>query len=164
MKALGERNDIIKTMHRALAEHGLERGAEQYVTHGNRITQAIVGRVIGKGLAGDEMGERLHLIIDGVDGRTHYVETADAARLEEIKRGRVVALDPIPAKADPKPADRNVATMAEANGGIYRPSQHRDLTREITEQRHGDPDSQEPRMLQGHRARSGSDARVDRGP
>jgi type IV secretory pathway VirD2 relaxase len=36
LKALGERNDIIKTMHRALAEHGLaeERGPSQYVTHG----------------------------------------------------------------------------------------------------------------------------------
>lgn len=29
-----------------------------------------------KGLAGDELGDRLHLVIDGVDGRTHYVETA----------------------------------------------------------------------------------------
>ena len=30
-----------------------------------------------KRLAGDEMSDRLHLVIDGVDGHTHYVETAD---------------------------------------------------------------------------------------
>ena len=46
----------------------------------SRSPSAIVGRVLAKGLAGDEMGDRLHLVIDGVDGRTHYVETADAAR------------------------------------------------------------------------------------
>ena len=70
LKALGERNDIIKTMHRALAEHGLaeERGPTQYVTHGNRIAEPVMGRVLAKGLAGDELGDRLHLVIDGVDG------------------------------------------------------------------------------------------------
>ena len=37
LQELGERNDIIKTMHRALAEHGLaeERGTDQYVRHGD---------------------------------------------------------------------------------------------------------------------------------
>ncbi len=52
----------------------------QYVAHGKQITEPIVGRVLAKGLAGDEMGDRLHLVIDGVDGRTHYVETADAGQ------------------------------------------------------------------------------------
>ena len=31
--------------------------------------------------------------------------------------------------------------MAEANGGIYRPSQHLEATRDIIERRHGDPDA-----------------------
>ncbi len=80
MRELGERGDIIKTMHRALADHGLadERAPAQYVAHGKQITEPIVGRVLSKGLAGDEMGNRLHLVIDGVDGRAHYVETADS--------------------------------------------------------------------------------------
>jgi type IV secretory pathway VirD2 relaxase len=71
----------------------------QYVTHGKQITEPIVGRVLAKGLAGDEMGDRLHLLIDGVDGRTHYVETADAGGLYEIRRGHIVALDPVATKA-----------------------------------------------------------------
>jgi type IV secretory pathway VirD2 relaxase len=143
LKALGERNDIIKTMHRALADHGLadERGPTQYVTHGKRIAHPVVGRVLAKGLAGDEMGDRLHLVIDGVDGRTHYVETADTTKLDEIRRGHIVSLDPVPTKAEPRPADLNIHTMAEANGGIYRPSQHLEATREIIERRHGDPDA-----------------------
>ncbi|MER9470851.1 DUF3363 domain-containing protein, partial [Mesorhizobium sp. M0482] len=95
LRALGERNDIIKTMHRALEEHGLadERGAAQYVMHRQTITEPVVGRVLAKGLAGDEMSDKLSLVIDGVDGRTHYVETADAAKLEDIQRGHIVALD-----------------------------------------------------------------------
>jgi type IV secretory pathway VirD2 relaxase len=82
LREMSERGDIIKTMHRALADHGLaeERGPEQYATHGKQITERIVGRLLAKGLAGDELGDRLHLVIDGVDGRVHYVETADASR------------------------------------------------------------------------------------
>jgi type IV secretory pathway VirD2 relaxase len=143
LKALGERNDIIKTMHRALAEHGLadERAPSQYITHGKQIAHPVVGRVLAKGLAGDELGDRLHLVIDGVDGCTHYVETADATKLDEIRRGHIVSLDPVPTKAEPRPADLNIHTMAEANGGIYRPSQHLEAAREIIERRHGDPDA-----------------------
>ncbi|SIQ94775.1 Type IV secretory pathway, VirD2 components (relaxase) [Rhizobium sp. RU20A] len=70
LRALGERGDIIKTMHRALEDHGLadERSARDYITHGKSITEPVVGRVMAKGLAGDEMSDRLHLVIDGVDG------------------------------------------------------------------------------------------------
>ncbi len=143
LRAMGERGDILRTMHRALADHGLadERGAAQYVTHGDRISHALVGRVLDKGLAGDEMGERFYLVIDGVDGHTHHVETSDASRLEDFKRGHVVVLEPIPTKSDPRPADLNIATMAERSGGIYRPSEHLELARPAIEQQRGDPDA-----------------------
>jgi type IV secretory pathway VirD2 relaxase len=143
LREMGERGDIIKAMHRALADHGLadERAPAQYATHGKQITERIVGRVLAKGLAGDELGDRLHLVIDGVDGRTHYVETADSSRLAEIRRGHIVALDPVATKAEPRPADVNIQIVAEANGGIYRPSLHLEATRDIIEQRHGDPDA-----------------------
>jgi type IV secretory pathway VirD2 relaxase len=143
LRDLGERGDIIKTMHRALADHGLadERGPAQYATHGTQITEPIVGRVLAKGLGGDEMGDRLHLIIDGVDGRTHYVETVDAAKLDEIRRGHIVALDPVATKAEPRPADVNIQLVADTNGGIYQPSQHLEATRDVIEERGGDPDA-----------------------
>ncbi|MDF2998576.1 MAG: hypothetical protein K0R27_4213 [Xanthobacteraceae bacterium] len=139
LRAMGERKDILCTMYRALADHGLadERGAAQYVTHGSRISHALIRRVLDKGLAGDEMGERFYLVIDGVDGRTHHVETSDASRLEEIKRGHIVALDPLPTKSDPRPADLNIATLAGMSGGIYRPSEHLELTRPAIEQQRG---------------------------
>ncbi len=143
LKALGERNDIIKKMHRALADHGLadERAPTQYVTHGARIAEPVVGRVLAKGLAGDEMGDRLHLIIDGVDGRTHYVETADSSKLGEIGRGHIISLDPIPTKAAPRPSDLNIRDMAADRGGIYRPSEHLEAARPEIERFRGDPDA-----------------------
>jgi type IV secretory pathway VirD2 relaxase len=143
LRALGEQGDIIKTMHRALADHGLadERGAAQYAAHGKQIAERVVGRVLAKGLAGDELGDRLHLIIDGVDGRTHYIEIGDAARLDGIKRGHIIALDPAPTKAEPRPADLNIRTMAEMHDGIYRPSEHLEFARPEIERFRGDPDA-----------------------
>jgi type IV secretory pathway VirD2 relaxase len=61
LKSLGTRQDTVETIHRALADHGLadERRIDQYVLHGSGTSERVVGRVIGKGLAGDEMGERV---------------------------------------------------------------------------------------------------------
>jgi hypothetical protein len=38
--------------------------------------EPVVGRVIGKGLTGDEMGERVYLVTKGVDGRGHQWNSA----------------------------------------------------------------------------------------
>ena len=126
LKALGERGDIIKTMHRALTDHGLaeERGADQYVPHGDRTGEPVVGRVLGKGLAGDEMGERVYLVVDGVDGRVHHLEFADPARIEDVRRGMIVEAAPI--VADPRAADRNIADVPRAMAASTDPSRHLD--------------------------------------
>ncbi|MBM3553266.1 MAG: DUF3363 domain-containing protein [Alphaproteobacteria bacterium] len=141
LKQLGQRNDIIKTMHRALADHGLaeERGADQYLLHGARAGAPIVGRVLGKGLAGDEMGDKVYLIVDGVDGRVHHVEFAKPERLDDIRRGTIVEAKPV--VAEPRAADRNIAIVAEGDGGIYQPGRHRDLIRESFERQGKDPDA-----------------------
>ena len=73
----------------------------------------IVGRVLDKGLGGDEMGERVRLVIDGVDGRVHHVEM-DAARAEEVGRGMIVAAGSAP--PGPRAADRNIGDVAGESG------------------------------------------------
>ena len=94
LKELGERGDIIKTMHRALTDHGLadERGVSQYLPHGGQLTEPVIGRVIGKGLAGDEMSEKVYLVVDGVDGRVHHLEFADPARIDDVRRGMIIEM------------------------------------------------------------------------
>jgi type IV secretory pathway VirD2 relaxase len=141
LKELGERNDIIKTMHRALADHGLaeERGVSQYVRHGETADERIVGRVLAQGLAGDEMGERVYLVVDGVDGRVHHMEFADPARIDEVRRGMIV--EAAPAVSGPRPADRNIAIIAEDGDGIYQPSHHIERIRESFERQGKDPDA-----------------------
>src|SRR5882757_6261298 len=92
LRELGERGDIIKTMHRALDREGLaeERSVGRYVLHRQETTERIVGRVLDKGLGGDEMDDRVRLVVDGVEGHVHHVEM-DPARAEDVQQGMIVA-------------------------------------------------------------------------
>jgi type IV secretory pathway VirD2 relaxase len=142
LKALGERNDIIETMHRALADHGLaeSRGIDGYTIHGSSGGgEKIIGRVLGKGLAGDEMGERVYLVIDGIDARVHHVEFADPARLDAVRPGMIV--EAAPAVSGPRASDRNIAIVAQDGTGIYQPSRHVELIRDSFAREGKDPDT-----------------------
>lgn len=140
LKELGARNEAIETIRRALAGHGLadERGVAQYACHGETGKEPIVGRVLAKGLAGDEMSERVYLVAHGVDGRVHHMEFADPIRIEEVGRGMIV--EAAPSVSGPRPADRNIAIVAE-DDGVYRPSAHLERIRESFERQGKDPDA-----------------------
>ena len=122
LRALGERADTIKTMHRALECDGLaaKRSVTDYQLHRERPQVRIVGQVRDKQLAGDELGDRMGLTIDGTDGRVHYVEVP-AERVENVRRGSVVAVEPSP--STPRAADRNILAAADAKG-VYSPAAH----------------------------------------
>jgi len=139
LRELGERGDIIKAMHRAVEREGLtdQRHPSRYVMHRDKIGERIVGRVLSKGLGGDELGERVHLVIDGVDGRVHHVEL-DASRAEDISRGMIVEANPAPSK--PRAADRNILLVADEQG-IYRPSDHLQVARDQAEHIRADPET-----------------------
>jgi len=139
LRELGERGDIIKAMHRALEREGLveDRHAAQYVVHRESTTERITGRILDKGLGGDEMGERVRLVIDGVDGRVHHIEM-DAARAEDVGRGMIVVAGS--ALPGPRAADRNIIDVAR-EGGVYRPSQHLERARSAIDRIGGDPEA-----------------------
>jgi hypothetical protein len=101
------------------------------------VTDRIVGRVLDKGLGGDEMGERVRLVIDGVDGRLHHIEM-DAARAEEVGRGMIVVAGSAP--PGPRAADRNIMDVA-GQGGVYRPSEHLERARAAIDRIGGDPEA-----------------------
>jgi len=161
LRELGERGDIIKTMHRALERDGLagDRHSSRYVLHREKISERVVGRVLDKGLGSDEIGERVRLVIDGVDGRVHHVEL-DASRAEEVGRGMIVAVGSAP--AGPRAADRNITDVADAHG-IYRPSAHLERARAAIDRIGGDPEAfvrSHVRRLEGLR-RAGHVERID---
>jgi type IV secretory pathway VirD2 relaxase len=138
LRDLGTRNDIIKTMHKALEREGLDRqrGSAQYTLHPNTsISQTINGRVISKGLGSDELSERIHLVIDGTDGLVHHIEV-DATHAEGISRNMIVEASP--ALSKPRASDLNIAELAN-DQGIYRPSAHLVLAQKKIEQLGGDP-------------------------
>ena len=141
LKDLDHRNEAINSIHRALAKSDFaeERGIGQFALHGEGSGQKIVGRVLAKGLAGDEMGERVHLIVDGIDGRVHHIEFRDPSRIEEIGRDMIVEAAPV--VSGPRPADRNIASNAAEDDGLYRPSRHLERIRDSFERQGKDPEA-----------------------
>jgi len=128
LRELGTRGDIVKTMHQALEREGIaeRRGVSGYSLHRTNPTERIVGRVVAKGRGGDELGDRIGLTIDGVDGRVHHIEVP-AAKAEDIRRGSIVAVEPPP--STPRLADDNILKHTDAQG-VYRPSTHLEAVRE----------------------------------
>ena len=76
LRDLSMRGDIIKTMHRAFAEKGLDRGVADYVIDSGLATSPIIGRLVDKGLH-DELTGEAYAVIDGTDGRAHHVRFRD---------------------------------------------------------------------------------------
>lgn len=112
LRAMGERGDIIRTMQRAMS--GRQRELAVFESGGH----AIVGRVVGKGLA-DELHDKGYLIVDGADGKAHYVALPPRSELEQYPTGAVVE---VKGSADVRVADRNIAALAV--DGVYRTDHH----------------------------------------
>ncbi|MFE3839225.1 relaxase/mobilization nuclease domain-containing protein [Pseudogemmobacter sonorensis] len=119
LRELGERGDIIRSIHKALKADGLERDPMSFQIHDGAPETPIVGRVVDKYLS-DEMGENLTVVVDGIDGRTHHIGGIAPERLEDARIGSIVQLGPTDTAS--RPSDRAIAAMAE--DGIYRPSRH----------------------------------------
>lgn len=115
---MGERGDIIKTMHHEMVGKGVQRSPADYVIHDSLEFDAkpVIGRVMTRGLS-DELNDRHYLIIDGVDGSTHYIDIGKGDAVEPTPEDAIIRVTP--KKAEPRQADRTVAEIAAANGGRY---------------------------------------------
>ncbi|MER9722487.1 MULTISPECIES: DUF3363 domain-containing protein [unclassified Mesorhizobium] len=91
LRELGERGDIIKRMHRALTEQGIERGAANYVLAAERLDTPIVGRLVDRGLD-DELKGSAYAVVDGTDGRTHHIKLSDLDAAGDSAPGSIVEL------------------------------------------------------------------------
>ena len=118
LRRMGERGDIIKTLHRDLAEKGLARAASDYAFYDPTDVDArpITGRLVRRGLA-DEINDRHYLVVDGVDGRSHYIDIGKGEGADPIPDGSVVAVSP--KRGEPRAVDHTVAEIATANAGRY---------------------------------------------
>lgn len=124
LRAMGERGDIVRTMQRAIA--GTQRDLAVFEPGGSNPN--VVGRVMAKGLA-DELHDRGYLVVDGLDGKAHYVTLPARKDLAEYPMGALVDIRSI---SEPRSVDRSIAAMAV--GGLYRADQHLTLARSKTSQ------------------------------
>lgn len=91
LRELGERGDIIKRMHRALTERGIERGSAGYVLAAENLDTPVVGRLVDRGLD-DELKGTAYAVVDGVDGRTHHIKLPDLDAAGDSAPGSIVEL------------------------------------------------------------------------
>lgn len=114
LRTMGERGDIVRTMQRAMS--GVPRDLAVFDAGEN--TQPVVGRVAAKGMA-DELYDRGYLVVDGTDGKVHYIALNAKAELEQYPVGSVVEAR---GSAEIRVADKNIAALAV--DGLYRTDHH----------------------------------------
>ena len=117
LRRMGERGDIIKALSHVLREGNVARGAADYAIYDpDRAERPLVGRLVRRGLS-DELNDRHYLVVDGVDGRAHYVDIGKSEATEQIPEGSVVSI--AARRAEVRATDRAVAEIAAANDGRY---------------------------------------------
>ncbi len=127
LRALGERGDIIRTMQRDFSRAAIARAQVDQTIYDPAAPDArpLVGRVLARGLA-DEHADRHYVIVDGVDGRSHYVTIgkpvlsfAEGGTETDVSlpRGAIVRIDPV--RPTIREVDRTIAAVAAGNGGRY---------------------------------------------
>ena len=134
LRAMGERGDIIRTMQREFSRLQLERaGADRMIYDPSAPgAQPLIGRVLMRGLA-DELEDRQYLLVDAIDGRTHYVPIGKGnghdfgtvmadGEARDRAAGMIVAITPNTPVV--REVDRTIATVAANNGGHYDAGAH----------------------------------------
>jgi type IV secretory pathway VirD2 relaxase len=89
LRDLGNRGDIIKTMHRAMTGAGREPDVAGFALHGDDPTDPVLGRLVERGLH-DELKGSAFAIVEGVDGRTHHLQFADLEFTGDATPGAIV--------------------------------------------------------------------------
>ena len=92
LRAMGDRSDIIRTIHRALARGDLEPDAGTFAIHGDN-QPSVLGRLADRGLQ-DELKGSAYVVIEGTDGRAHHVRFGSLEATGDAAVGAVVEIRP----------------------------------------------------------------------
>lgn len=134
LRAMGERGDIIKSLHRELQLKGMERAAEEGIVHQVEaragMQMPIVGQVLKRGLLDGDV-DRHFLMVDGVDGAVHWIDIGQADRTRPLDNNALVKVDF--KVAEIKPADRTIMEVAASNNDLYDVAAHLNFDRTATE-------------------------------
>jgi type IV secretory pathway VirD2 relaxase len=89
LRDLGIRGDVIKTMHRAMSEGGRDPDLSRFALQGDEPSDPVLGRFVARGHH-DELKGSAYAIVDGIDGRTHYVTFSDLEFTGDARPGAIV--------------------------------------------------------------------------
>lgn len=109
LAAMGERGDILRTMHRAM------KGEQRELVMDPPADAPVIGRIAAKGLD-DELHDRPYVVVDGIDGRAHYLKLPAGTDLAGLPIGGILEAKP---PAQERTVDRNKAQrhdMRKAQG------------------------------------------------
>lgn len=87
LRALGDRGDIIKRLHRTMGG----RSPSEWVIAGEDVAQPVIGKLVARGLD-DELKGTAYAIVDGVDGRAHHLRLPDLDATSDAAPGAVVEM------------------------------------------------------------------------
>jgi type IV secretory pathway VirD2 relaxase len=118
LSRMGERDDIIKALHREMKRREIVRSPADVVIDARHELdqQPIIGRVVTRGLS-DELNDRHYLIVDGLDGKARYVEIGKGEATELVPEDSIVQISA--RDIQPRKVDRTVAEIARENDGRY---------------------------------------------
>lgn len=91
LRALGERGDIIKRLHKTLTRDGARRAPSSWALEGESHGEPVMGRLIARGLD-DELKATAFAVIDGIDGRVHHLKLPDIDAAGDGPIGGIVEL------------------------------------------------------------------------
>jgi type IV secretory pathway VirD2 relaxase len=91
LRDLGQRGDIIKTMHRAMTARGGEADPGRFAMHTEPPADPVIGRLVERGLH-DELTGAAYVVVDGADGRVHHLKFGDLEWTGDAPRGAIVEL------------------------------------------------------------------------
>ncbi|WP_024512004.1 DUF3363 domain-containing protein [Bradyrhizobium sp. ARR65] len=91
LRALAERGDIIKRLHKAIARDGAERTPSSWALEGESHGEPVIGRLVARGLD-DELKGTAFAIVDGIDGRLHHLKLTEMEAAGDGPIGGIVEL------------------------------------------------------------------------
>lgn len=112
LTAMGERGDILRTLHKAL------RGQQRDLVIATGPMAHVIGRIAAKGLV-DELNDRGYLVVDGIDGRAHYLRLPAGADLAALPMSGIVEAKPL---GQERAVDRTISSLTRE--GVYRTADH----------------------------------------
>jgi hypothetical protein len=91
LRALGERGDIIKRLHKTLAKDGIARAPSSWALEGESHGEPVIGRLIARG-HDDELRGTAFAVVDAIDGRVHHLKLPDIDAAADGPIGSIVEL------------------------------------------------------------------------